>query len=241
MIIIYDFDGTLTPYSMPQYAVLKKCGYDDSKLTTRIKDLIEREKNLDLYLAYYKCYFDILTENGIEITKDNICLGAKDVIFNKGVVEYFKRFQSSITGVKHYILTSGVQDYVAETQIGKLVDGIFGVTFKEENGKYTSIDTLMSDKKKVDIIKHIQNLNKKCKDFIYFGDGLTDKFAFEYMHSIGGKNVFIASSENSEANYKTINTRGIIDYYFQADFGLDSILSNFIKSQIELNKDGNKK
>ena len=47
MIIIYDFDGTLTPYSMPQYAVLKKCGYDDAKLTARIQDLIEREKGIE--------------------------------------------------------------------------------------------------------------------------------------------------------------------------------------------------
>lgn len=32
MIIIYDFDGTLTPYSLPQYEILKKCGYNDETL-----------------------------------------------------------------------------------------------------------------------------------------------------------------------------------------------------------------
>lgn len=26
MVIIYDFDGTLTPYSLPQYDVLKNVG-----------------------------------------------------------------------------------------------------------------------------------------------------------------------------------------------------------------------
>lgn len=31
MIIIYDFDGTLTPYSLPQYEIIKKCGYDDNE------------------------------------------------------------------------------------------------------------------------------------------------------------------------------------------------------------------
>ena len=29
--VVYDFDGTLTPYSLPQYEILKKCGYDDKK------------------------------------------------------------------------------------------------------------------------------------------------------------------------------------------------------------------
>ena len=233
MVIIYDFDGTLTPYSLPQYDVLKKCGYDDEKLMERINAFIESNSSLNLYEAYYKCYMDILTENGISFTKDNVCQGADRVTFNKGVVDYFERFQSSRTGVKHYILTSGVQDYVKETQIGKLVDGIFGVTFKYENGKYTEIDTLMSDKKKVDIIKNIQTKNPKETDFMYFGDGLTDKYAFEYMHNIGATSVFIASNESSESNYKQLNTNGIIDKYFTADFTLNSELSRFMKSQIE--------
>lgn len=233
MVIIYDFDGTLTPYSLPQYDVLKKCGYDDEKLMERIKALIDSNSSLNLYEAYYKCYMDILAENEISFTKDNVCQGVDRVTFNKGVVDYFERFQSSRTGVKHYILTSGVQDYVKETQIGKLVDGIFGVTFKYENGKYTEIDTLMSDKKKVDIIKNIQTKNPKETDFMYFGDGLTDKYAFEYMHNIGGTSVFIASNESSETNYKQLNTNGIIDKYFTADFTLNSELSRFMKSQIE--------
>ena len=37
MIIIYDFDGTLTPYSLPQYPVIKKCGYNDEMLMARIQ------------------------------------------------------------------------------------------------------------------------------------------------------------------------------------------------------------
>ena len=36
MIIIYDFDGTLTPNSLPQYEILKKCGYDDKRLMERM-------------------------------------------------------------------------------------------------------------------------------------------------------------------------------------------------------------
>ena len=36
MVIIYDFDGTLTPNSLPQYEILKKCGYDDKRLMERM-------------------------------------------------------------------------------------------------------------------------------------------------------------------------------------------------------------
>ena len=36
MIAIYDFDGTLTPHSLPQYTILKQCEYTDKKLMSRI-------------------------------------------------------------------------------------------------------------------------------------------------------------------------------------------------------------
>ena len=67
MIIIYDFDGTLTPYSLPQYEILKKCGYDDDRLMERIKKEIQKGNAKEIYDAYYKCYIDILSENGITI------------------------------------------------------------------------------------------------------------------------------------------------------------------------------
>lgn len=231
MIIIYDFDGTLTPYSLPQYEILKQCKYTEETLMKRIRSEIEKGNAIGLYDAYFQCYRDILSENGFIMSKNNICLGAKIVQFNNGVVEYFKKFQSSKTGIKHYIVTSGIKDYIYETAIGELVDGIYGVTFKQENGVFGDVDFLLTDKKKVDVIRKIQNENNGSQQLMYFGDGLTDKFAFEYVHSIGGKNVFIASTERSMDNYRKLNVSGIIDKCFDADFSIDSKISNFVQSQ----------
>ena len=149
MIAIYDFDGTLTPHSLPQYPILKNCGYTDKKLMSRVAK--EIAKGIDFYKAYYKCYMDILSENGITMSRDNICLGAKDTTFNKGVLDYFERLQSSKTEIKHYIVTSGVKCYVDETVLSGLVDGIYGVTFNQKDGVFQNIDFLLSDKKKVDV------------------------------------------------------------------------------------------
>lgn len=231
MIVIYDFDGTLTPYSLPQYEIIKKCGYEDEKLMKRIKN--EMNKSKDLYSAYYKCYIEILDENKILRTKENMCLGATNVQFNNGVLEYFNKFQTTNTGIKHYILTSGIKAYVDETKIRKFVNGVYGVTFTEENGIYKKVDVLLTDKKKVDIIKQIQNENNEDKNIIYFGDGLTDKYAFEYVHSIGGSNIFIASNENSKENYETLNANKIIDKYFAPDFSPEGKISKYIQAQID--------
>jgi len=46
-------------------------------------------------------------------------------------------------------------------------------------------------------IQKIQGENNGTNKVIYFGDGLTDRYAFEYVHSIGGKNVFIISNNKS--------------------------------------------
>lgn len=230
MVIIYDFDGTLTPYSLPQYEIIKKCGYNEEMLMNRIKEKLTNSKSL--YEAYYKCYIEILLENNILLTKANVCLGADKVEFNNGVIEYFKNFQSQTTGVKHYIVTSGIKDYVDKTVIRKLVDGVYGVTFNEENGIYKDIDMLLTDKKKVDFIKQVQKDNQETNNIIYFGDGLTDGFAFEYVHSIGGKNVFIATKKESMETYKQLNVKGIIDKYFEPDFSMSSKLSKYIQTQI---------
>lgn len=234
MVIIYDFDGTLTPYSLPQYEIIKKCGYNEEMLMNRIEEKLTNSKSL--YEAYYKCYIEILLENNILLTKANVCLGADKVEFNNGVIEYFKNFQSQTTGVKHYIVTSGIKDYVDKTVIRKLVDGVYGVTFNEENGIYKDIDMLLTDKKKVDFIKQVQKDNQETNNIIYFGDGLTDGFAFEYVHSIGGKNVFIATKKESMETYKKLNVKGIIDKCFEPDFSMDSELSKYIQTQIEEEK-----
>lgn len=229
MIIIYDFDGTLTPYTLPQYKIVKDCGYTDSKINNRVKREMEENK-LDLYEAYWKVYINIFLESGIIMSKENICYGAKDTQFNLGVIDYFRRFQSSNTGIKHYIVTSGIKDYIEETPIAEFIDGIFGVEFKKENGVYTSVSNLLSDKKKVDIIKKIREENNDTSDIVYFGDGLTDRFAFEYVHEIGGTNVFVSTNKNSETNYNKINSEKIIDKYFEGDYSENSQISKFVES-----------
>ena len=236
MIAIYDFDGTLTPYSLPQYSILKQCGYTDKTLMKRIEE--EMIKNATgFYETYYKCFRDILSENGIIMSRSNICLGAKSTKLNNGVEEYFKRFQNSKTGIKHYIVTSGIKDYVDETIIRDYIDGIYGVTFKQENGIFQNVDVLLTDKKKVDIIQKIQNENFGTNDIVYFGDGLTDGFAFEYVHDIGGKNVFVASNERSHTNYQKLNSNGIINNYFDANFDFNGEISSYMQKQVALQRD----
>ena len=162
----------------------------------------------------------------------NICKGAEKVNLNKGVVDYFKNVQYKKTGIKHYIVTSGLQEYIYETPIKNYIQGVYGVTFKEKDGVYTDLNILLDDQKKVDAIKKIIAENNNDTDIIYFGDGLTDKKAFEFVHSIGGKTVFIAQGENPISKYNKTNENGIIDEYFEPDYSESSKIRNYVEKQV---------
>ena len=86
-------------------------------------------------------------------------------------------------------------------------------------------------------IQDIQLHNEGTNKIIYFGDGLTDELAFQYVHKIGGKNVFIASNKQSIENYNKLNINGIIDKCYEADFGKDTKLSEYIQKEIELERE----
>ena len=160
-----------------------------------------------MYNIYYKCYETILAENNIPMTRENICKGAKNVKYNKGVEEYFKYFQSDNTGIKHYVVTSGIQEYVEETTISKYLNGIYGSTYNKNGEVFENINFLLNDTKKVDIIKSIQEENGETNNIIYFGDGLTDACAFEYVHNIGGKSIFVLSNKSSVQSYEELNQK----------------------------------
>lgn len=67
--------------------------------------------------------------------------------------------------------------------------------------------------------------------------GLTDEDAFKYVHSIGGRNVFVASSERAYTNYQKLNANGIIDNYFDANFEVNSEISNYVQRQMIVERD----
>lgn len=228
MTIIYDFDGTLTPYSMPQYDILRKTKYNNDEFLKLVKKRM-KDENISLYEAYYKTIENVLTESNIAFTKENICLNSDKVEFNNGVLEYFDNFQFKNTKMKHYIVTSGFEDYVKETLISKYTNGIYGTTFYSNNNKYTTIDRLMTNQYKVDTIKDIIK-NENDEDIIYFGDGLTDEFAFQYVKMIGGTTCFVTDNIENNESLEILTKRKLIDKVFKINFGKSSDIYKFIES-----------
>lgn len=227
MIILYDFDGTLTPYSVPQYEIIKKCGYTISQFMEKVTKKLDSES--DLCQIYFKELFQIMEDKKQERKDENFILGAEKVEYNPGVLEFLRSLKEN--GDKQYIISSGMKVYLDHTKIAKLVDEIFGVTFSYEKGNAMKIEKSLNDKKKVSIIKQVMHKNhlKDGKEVIYFGDGLTDQYAFEYVKENGGIAVFVYGDDKGKEICEELKRKNKINEGFEANFSQGSELTKFIQ------------
>ena len=216
--IIYDFDGTLTPFSIPRFSILEKCGYEDGALNSKFLNEVKtrmKNENLDLYVSFYKTMFDKMNENNIELKDINFCYGAEEIEYNKGVISFLENLHKN--NIFNYVLSSGLKVYLEKTKISPFIKDIFG--------------TMMNDKKKVIGIKKIlESLNIEdddCRELIYIGDGLTDLDAMEFIKEHGGITIFVCQDLDGK-DLEKIKENPNVDCYFKADYSSDSDLSMYI-------------
>ncbi len=233
-VIIYDFDGTLTPYAMPKFEILEKCGMPNGAMNPKFMEMVKKQvslENIDLYNALYKTFFQIIKNAHLSLTDDNFTLGADSVVYNKGV-EDFLRFLTD-NNISNYLLSSGLKVFLEQTRVAKFFDSIYATTFIYDNKEAIGIDYLMSDKNKVeaikDILKNMGNEKNDCRNIIYIGDGLTDYYAMKYVKRNGGITIFVYQDENNQ-DLKRLEADDVINFSAYADFSSDSELSNYIKS-----------
>lgn len=240
--IIYDFDGTLTQLPIPRYLILEKCNY---KLgTTNEKFLeefakIKQEKNCNDVEAFYELFFNILNENGLKISEKDFLYGIEKIPYSKGLDNYFSAItnlmkENSIE-LNHYVLTSGIKHYVENTKYAKYFKDVFGSTFKVSNNIINGIDYYLTEEKKVEKLKLLQeNPVTKSDITIYIGDGLTDYYAMKYIHDSGGKTIFVYQNTNDLDIYSELNKENIVDYLNIADYSESSDLYKTI-TEITMN------
>ena len=236
-IIIYDFDGTLTPSSIPRYEILEKVGFKEGLFNQEIiKRASELVKNTGIgkVEALYKIYFDIVKKNGFKLTNENFCKGSNNVEYNIGVEDFLDELYEN--DIKQYILSSGIKVFLDKMNIAHYFEEIYATTFYyDDNNEVSGFKFLMSDKQKVFMIKDILEKNdidsSNCTNIIYIGDGLTDYDAMEYVTNNGGKAIYLYDDIN-DMDLIEMKEKEVISFACKADFSKSSELYNYIKSQI---------
>lgn len=236
-IIIYDFDGTLTPYPMPKFEILKKCGVEnyakDSRFISIVKQKIQ-ENNVDFYTAIYELLFETIKSAGFPLTDETFLLGVENIEYNLGVHEFLSYLNNN--DVDNYIVSSGIKSYLKNTNIASLFKEIYATEFSyNEKNIVNGIKYSMTDKNKVAAIKEIVKKNEleDCSNVIYVGDGLTDAYAFDYVHNNGGKSIYVYQDEN-DSNIAKIKSKKIVDLFVKANYTLNSELSKYIINECKI-------
>ena len=233
-IIIYDFDGTLTPYKLTKFQILERCGLPEGAFNPKFLEMVERkakDENIDVYTATQSVFLELIRNANLPLTDESFSLGANNIDYNKGVEEFLMFLKDN--NIHNYLLSSGLKSYLGKTIIANYFDKIYATTFTyNNNGEATGIDYLMNDKNKVKAIKEILKMHGKqetdCRNVIYIGDGFTDYYAMEYVKRNKGTSIFVyRDKENDEL--KRLEDKDIISYSTFADFSYNSDLTNYIK------------
>lgn len=230
-IFIYDFDGTLTPYPITKIGVLETLGFDGGMMSPKFMGMVRERrlsKNIDVYSACYEVLLEVLKENNVSRTKENFRMGASDIEYNPGVVNFFERNKN--LDILNYIVSSGSKDFLEGTVIRKYFKDIYATMLNyDENGEAVDVSFLMSDKRKVEVIKKIledNNIeNEDCRNVVYVGDGLTDLYAMEYVKNHGGETIFVYLNENDDS-LKAAKEVDVVSFYTKSDYNLNSDFSN---------------
>ncbi len=195
-------------------------------------------KKIDLYAAMYKLYFETIRNAGLKLTDKNFCLGCKRVDYNAGVEEFLEMLKAN--GIRNYLLSSGLKIFLENVSIAPCFEKIFATTFTyNQDGEANGVDFLMSDKNKVVAIKKILresgSKDDDCSDVIYVGDGLTDRYAMDFVKEHGGRAVFVYLDSSSK-EMQLIRERNGADFYARANFTRESELRKYIRKVCGLEK-----
>lgn len=216
MTLIYDFDGTLTPYKDPQLPILSQAG----SIAEFYSILKEQDDFMHDYCPTLKKY---LNERGFSYNLENICYNANTIKLNPGVLEFLSYFHNNQD--KQFIITASYEEYIKKTLVANFCDGIYGTILDELQ------DEVMMPEKKIRVIAElIEQYNLNPEEIIYIGDGFTDRFAFEYVKQRGGKSIFVYDENDSKDKQTLTNLQDLklIDVDFPKDFNLNGPIFSYI-------------
>ncbi|MDE5830977.1 MAG: haloacid dehalogenase-like hydrolase [Clostridia bacterium] len=241
---IFDFDGTLTTETWPKFWVwVKKFGYSGEERNDNLENALAEYRKINTGNAletFFGFFNDLLVSNNEAITYEELMAGERYIKYNPGVIKFLQR-----TSAKNYIVSGGLKEFLQNLKTARYFEGIYGTPVQHnQRGLVTGIGEVMTDDKKIlaiqDILKKNNRKDNDCSNVYYVGDGYSDEAAMRFVHSNGGKAVFVHQPNKNDESYhynnkiyETLNVDGIVDFCCVADYSDGTELSNILERQKE--------
>ena len=251
--IMYDFDKTLSPKDMQEYAFIPGIKMKSEEFWDKCTKLMN-EKNMDQILAYM---YVMLTEarGKMLLNRDEFKkLGESVKLFN-GVRTWFKRVNTYVeklgVQVEHYIISSGLKEIIEGTPIACEFKMIYAAEFcyDEKNVpiwpamavNYTSKTQFLFriNKGVLDVTEHTR-LNEYTpedrrrvpfRNMIYIGDGFTDVPCMKLVTVNGGHSIAVYQEDIKTAN--AMIKQGRVNFTAYADYSKGSKIEKIVFAVLE--------
>jgi hypothetical protein len=121
--LIYDFDGTLSPRPMQEYTFLPQIGEDPATFWAEV-NAFAKEHHADNLITYMHLMYKKAKAKGVRIDRADLVKQGATVELFQGVREWFQAISEYVqiaaespVIVKHYLVSSGLQEIIEGTPI----------------------------------------------------------------------------------------------------------------------------
>lgn len=240
--LVYDFDGTLSPRPMQEYAFLPKIGADAEEFWAE-SNRIARDNGADILITYMHLLYKKAKEKGIRVDREDLVAQGRSVEYFPGVEDWFDaiedylkiRCESHGVSLRHYLISSGLTEIVEGTSIYDRFHNVFASEYWFEAYDMPYPKRVISDTGKTQYLfrinKGIEDLKQNINDhmdegdrpipfsnMIYFGDGDTDVPSMAVTRKNGGHAVAVYPPGKAKSKCVKLFEAGRCDFFAPADY-----------------------
>ena len=249
--LMYDFDHTLSPRDMQEYAFIPELGMEAGEFWRLCRDVGNRH-HMDSILAYMYVMIFEARRRGMRLSRKTFNRQGEKVELFPGMDTWFERVNAYGAGlgfhVEHYVLSSGIKEIVEGTPIADQFKMIYAAEFvyNEESGEpewpamainYTSktqfiyrinkgiLDVTDNDR----LNEHTPHDMRRVPftNMIYVGDGTTDVPCMKLVGSRGGHSIGVYTGKrNAVVNDMLIHGR--VHFVAPTDYSVGSDMEQIV-------------
>jgi hypothetical protein len=246
--LVYDFDGTLSPRPMQEYAFLPQIGADPAAFWAE-SNALAREGRADPLITYMHLLYKKAKEKGVRIDRSDLVAQGRHVELFPGVEKWFDAIGDYVRGhaqshgvaLRHYLVSSGLSEIVEGTSIYKRFHNVFASEYWFDAYDLPYPKRVITDTGKT---QYLFRINKGVEDLgasinqhmpenarpipfsnmIYFGDGDTDVPSMAVMRKNGGHAIAVYPPRGSRAKCVELFKAERCDFFAPADYSVGSEL-----------------
>ncbi len=240
--LVYDFDGTLSPRPMQEYAFLPKLGVDPASFWAE-SNRIAKQQQADPLITYMHLLYKKAKDKGVRIDRDDLVAQGRDVVFFPGVEGWFGAIERFIANhaagpdveLRHYLISSGLTEIIEGTRIYDRFYNVFASEYWFEAYDLPYPKRVITDTGKTQYLfrinKGVEDLGESINEhmpegerpvpfsnMVYFGDGDTDVPSMAVMRKNGGYAFAVYPPGQSKAKCVKLFDAQRCDFYAPADY-----------------------